>query len=150
MIQSIISKFIRLGRGRFTITRKWFRQFMKHHMCWIYYVTTIIANKFQQINLFKVAPWLIGLLIWWRHIPFHQHLLRIMIKLESILSLLMVEEPRKQRVPNMQMLNLENKRQITIMVSSSVVLPPQFLFISTTFITLPLDNQGKTNYIKDG
>jgi hypothetical protein len=77
-------------------------------------------------------------------------LLRIMIKLESILSLLMVEEPRKQRVPNMQMLNLENKRQITIMVSSSVVLPPQFLFISTTFITLPLDNQGKTNYIKDG
>jgi hypothetical protein len=45
MIQSIASKLIKLGCGRFIIPRKWFRQFMKHYMCWIYYVTTIITNK---------------------------------------------------------------------------------------------------------
>ncbi len=69
-----------------------------------------------------------------------EYLLRIMIKSESILSLMMVEKPKNQKVPNMQMLNLENKRQITIVVLFNVVLPPQIMFISITFITFPLNN----------
>jgi hypothetical protein len=45
MIQSIIPKLIRPRRGRFTITRKWFKQFMKQYMCWTYRVATTIISK---------------------------------------------------------------------------------------------------------
>jgi hypothetical protein len=41
------------------------------------------------------------------------------------------------------MLNLENKRQIIIVVSSNVVFPSQIVFISITFITFPPNNRGK-------
>jgi hypothetical protein len=45
MIQSIAPKLIRLGCERFTITRKWFRQFMKQYMCWTYCVATTVTSK---------------------------------------------------------------------------------------------------------
>jgi hypothetical protein len=55
---------------------------------------------------------------------------------------------------DMQVLGLEDKRQITMVVSSNVakdLLPPQIVFSSnTTFKSFPPNNQGKTNYIKDG
>jgi len=66
-----------------------------------------------------------------------------MIKSEFVLSLMMVEKPRNQKIPNMQMLNLENKRQIIIVVSFNVVFPSQIVFISITFITFPPNNRGK-------
>jgi hypothetical protein len=53
---------------------------------------------------------------------------------------------------HVQMLGLEDKKQITMIVSSSVardLLPPQILFIGTTFKSFPPNNQGKTNIIKD-
>jgi hypothetical protein len=63
-----------------------------------------------------------------------------------------------QRVPkgtkDMQVLGPKDKRQITMVVSSSAardLFPPQIVFTSkTTFKSLPPNNQGKTNYIKDG
>jgi hypothetical protein len=54
---------------------------------------------------------------------------------------------------DMQVLGLEDKRLITMVVSSSAtrdLLPPQIVFINrTTYKSLPPNNQGKTNYIKD-
>jgi len=54
---------------------------------------------------------------------------------------------------DMQVLGPEDKRQITTVVSSSAtrdLLPPQIVFTNrTTLKSLPPNNQGKTNYIKD-
>jgi len=55
---------------------------------------------------------------------------------------------------DMQVLGLEDKRQITMVVSSNVamdLLPPQIVFTSSiTFKSFPPNNQGKKIYIKDG
>ncbi len=51
------------------------------------------------------------------------------------------------------MLSLEDKKQITMVVSCSDVMdlfPPPIVFTSTTFKTLPPNNQGKKNCIKNG
>lgn len=52
----------------------------------------------------------------------------------------------------MQVLGLEDKKQITMVVSCSDVieiLPPRIVFTSTTSRTIPPNNQGKKNCIKD-
>jgi hypothetical protein len=46
MMQSITHELIRPKRGGFTITREWFRQFMKQYMCWTYCVANTITSKF--------------------------------------------------------------------------------------------------------
>jgi len=51
-----------------------------------------------------------------------------------------------------QVLSLEDKKQITMVVSCSDVMdlfPPSIVFTSITFKTLPPNNQGKKNCIKD-
>ncbi len=51
------------------------------------------------------------------------------------------------------MLNLEDKNKFTMVVSFGVAwdpLPLQIMFIGTTSITLPSNNQGMSNCIKDG
>jgi hypothetical protein len=45
MIQSITIEFIKPRCGKFIITRKWFKQFMKQYMCWTYHVATTITSK---------------------------------------------------------------------------------------------------------
>ncbi len=45
MMQSITHELIRPRHGGFTITREWFKQFMKQYMCWIYCVATIVTSK---------------------------------------------------------------------------------------------------------
>jgi len=54
---------------------------------------------------------------------------------------------------HVQMLSLEDKRQVTIVVSSNTVkdlLPPQIVFIGSTPRTLPPNSKRKTNCINDG
>jgi hypothetical protein len=51
------------------------------------------------------------------------------------------------------MLGLEDKKQIIMAISSSVIrdlLPPYFMFIGNTFQSFAPNNQGKINCIKDG
>jgi hypothetical protein len=51
------------------------------------------------------------------------------------------------------MLGLEYKKQITMVVSSSVtkaLLPPHIVFTCITYKTFPPNNQGKKICIKDG
>jgi len=122
MIPSFVPKFIRLGCGRFILIRKWFEQFVKQYMCWTYHVAATIASKLPPNKLAQTAPWFIRLLIWWMHIPFHQLLLWTTIKLESILSLMVMR--------NVQMLSLEDKNKFTMVVSFSVawdLLPLQII-----------------------
>jgi hypothetical protein len=52
-----------------------------------------------------------------------------------------------------QVLSFEDKKQLTMVVSSSVIkdlLPPQIVFTSSTPRTLPLNSKGKTYCINDG
>jgi hypothetical protein len=52
-----------------------------------------------------------------------------------------------------QVLGLEDKRQVTMVVSSNTIedlLPPQIIFTGSAPRTLPPNSKGKTNYINDG
>jgi hypothetical protein len=52
-----------------------------------------------------------------------------------------------------QVLGFEDKKQLTMVVSSSVIkdlLPPQIVLTSSTPRTLPLNSNGKTYCINDG
>ncbi len=54
---------------------------------------------------------------------------------------------------HVQVLHLEDTKQITMTISSNVtwdLLPPQIVFIGTTSKTFPPNNQRKRNCIEDG
>ncbi len=54
---------------------------------------------------------------------------------------------------HVQVLGFEDKRQVTMVVSSKIIrdlLPPQIMFIGSTTRTLPPNNNGKTSCINDG
>jgi hypothetical protein len=124
-------------------------------MCWVYRVATITISKLPP-------NWLVqGYTMAYKVV----HL----VKTYSIPPTFVVNNDQNgvHLVPNgtkrtwepkgtkdMQVLHLDNKRQIIMVVSSSVVrdlFPPQIVFTSSiTFKSLPPNNQGKTNYIKDG
>jgi hypothetical protein len=54
---------------------------------------------------------------------------------------------------HVQVLGLEDERQMTMVVSSNIgrnLLPPQIMFTSSTPRTLPLNSNGKTSWINNG
>jgi len=58
-----------------------------------------------------------------------------------------------QGMKHVQVLSLEDMKQVTMVVSSSTtngLLPPQIMFISSIFKTLQPYNKRKTNCINDG
>jgi hypothetical protein len=51
------------------------------------------------------------------------------------------------------MFGLEGKRQVTMVISLSIaknLFPPQIMFIGSTFMTLPPNNNGKTSCVNNG
>ncbi len=54
---------------------------------------------------------------------------------------------------HVQVLNLEDERQMTMFISSNIVknlFPPQIVFTSSTLKTLPPNSNGKTSCINNG
>ncbi len=133
---------------------KWTRDFMKYHLNWSYQTATTATRKLPSI--------------WEVEGTSMAHQVAYLVKMYTIPPCLVVNTYQtgvhliptrrdqtweRKGVKHIQVLGIEDKRKITIIVSSLAygsMLPLQVMFQSTTSWALPPMNEGKKNCLSSG